>query len=60
MKCIRIRDLVYHLSNEYLNGEMTIGECIDACHVYEVDETKICRACTTPDNCENCPIGEEE
>lgn len=60
MKLIRKRELTHRLSNEYLDGDMTIGECIDSCYTYDIDEEKICLICKHPKDCEDCPIYEEK
>ena len=55
MKLIRKRDLINHIYDDYITGEKTIGECIEECHTYNIDEERLCEICKSKD-CEGCPM----
>ena len=58
MKLIRKRDLINHIYDDYITGEKTIGDCIEDCHTFTVDEDRLCEICKS--SCEGCPLRKDE
>ena len=58
MKLISRRELINHIYDDYITEEKTIGDCIEDCHTFTVDEDRLCEICKSKD-CEGCPLIKE-